>query len=98
MTKEAILKHHMEVMAHGGVVVDDSNLEFRLRKYGLPEYEVELILDKFISRMSNREIAEKQGYTNHQYVGRLLAGIIKRLKKSNKFKELLQTMNDKEND
>ena len=73
----------------------ESPVEAKLYAYGLPEYEVELLLDRFVSNLSLSEIADRQGYRNKQDVYRLLSGLIARLKKSDAFKSLLEGMRKK---
>lgn len=67
-----------------------NDIDRRLVEYGLPEYEIELLLDRYVSKLSLREIAKIHGYVHPQIVERLLRQVTERLNKSDNFKKFLK--------
>lgn len=73
--------------------ISDERLYMALRQYGLKEYEVELIMDRYVANLSLTEISEKQGYVvNKQKIWRLLQDTTMKLQKSPEFKEWLENL------
>jgi hypothetical protein len=88
MSMNAMVEHREIVTRQ--LTPNETNLEKFLIKYGLQEYEVDLIMDRYIGNLSLREITEAQGYTQHNTVSRLIDQITLRLSKSADFKRLLK--------
>ena len=57
-------------------------LEEKLRTVGLESFRIELIMDRYISRLTLAEIAEKQGYVNGSAVQYLIKQTLQMLKNS----------------
>ncbi len=58
-------------------------------RFGLQEFEVELMLDKYVANLSLREIEARHGYLSSKDVWRLIKATTEKLQKSPEFKELL---------
>lgn len=95
LTKEFIIENQEAWVRQESV--GTNALEAKLTEYGLPEHEVELLMDRFVGNMSYEDIASRQGYNNRKDVHRLLASVVKRLSKSEAFKDLLKGLRKRGN-
>lgn len=78
------------VMRQPGNSEQISRLTDSLHNYGLKDYEIDLIIDRYVGNLSLRELAKVHGFLSHMAVIRLLNDLTDRLKKSDKFKAFLK--------
>lgn len=90
MSLERRLEVYELVMRQPGNSEQIARLATALHQYGLKDYEVDLIIDRYIGNLSLRELAKLHGYVSHMAVVRVLDEITGRLKKSKQFLSFLK--------
>jgi hypothetical protein len=67
-------KHYLSITPDDAVSYDEKalKLEAKLKALGLPSWRVELLMDRFIDKLSINEIADKRGYLSRTTVYKLL--------------------------
>ena len=90
MTLERRLEVYELVMRQPGTSAEVTRLADSLVKYGLKDYEIDLLIDKYIGNLSFRELAKLHSYTSHRAVMRVLEELTGRLSKSKAFLAFLK--------
>lgn len=62
--------------------LNDGSLEAKLATLGLTHWEIEIILDRFISNLSFEDIALNHGYQNRKSISRVLTNSLNKLKQN----------------
>lgn len=79
--KKSVVGYSTHIARSPGAFSDKAlRLEQVLYDRGLREHEVSPLMDYYVSKISLREIALKQGYINHQTVARFIERTVERIK------------------
>lgn len=62
--------------------MEDHEIEARLRKFGLDNFEVELVMLRYIDNMTMKDIIEAQGWVSVNSVAHHLRSALRKLRKA----------------